>query len=347
MPRHTPTSPWTRKLIVIAAVLFLANGAVALIGPSLPEPVTYPTREVQLSVELLDEQTADGCVDLLVAGNSMAAHGLSAQRLAEGAGLDDGVVATLPGSIAAVDIDWMERITLPRTRPGTIVYVASPLTFAPQEVVDRYGFGLYNRAVETRGGWPGDLQRWAVDHVPLVRYRSAVVDFEALVDGAEGELPTSYAQILAETGRTVEPDGHIRANGSFGGAQGFLDLLRTLAAGVEDVWDVDEEQVDQLATHLLGLTEEGHTVLLVIPPVSSTLPEVFPDGPEGYAAYLGAARRVAADAGVPAVDLSGAGYGDELFWDTHHLNALGADRFTAEVGRALPAGAAASCTEVP
>ena len=90
-------SPWARKGVAIVAVLLAANLVLALVGPSLPEPVTYPTREVQLAVERLDARTADGCMDVLVTGNSVAAEALSAQRLAESWGLKSGVVSVLPG----------------------------------------------------------------------------------------------------------------------------------------------------------------------------------------------------------------------------------------------------------
>jgi hypothetical protein len=329
------TSPWARKAVAVAAVLVAANFALAAVGPSLPDPVLYPTREVQLGVEQLDAQTAGGCVDLLVTGNSIAAHDLSASRLAAELGLRSGVVSVLPGSIAEVDVDWMDRVTLPRARPGTIVYVVSPLTFVPGEVADRYGLGIYTRAVATRGGWAGDLHRWAVDHLPLFEYRLTVSDVEAIVDDAEGDLPTSYAEILAATGRTVEPDGHIRAEGSFAGSDAFLERLADVAQVVSDVWRVDEDQVDALRERFTELTDEGRRVVVVIPPVASSLPPVFPHGVEGYEAYLAAARSLGEGAPFSVVDLSGPGYPDTSFWDTHHLNATGAEQFTAQVGAAL------------
>ncbi len=110
--------PWVRKAVTVIGVLFGANLVLAVAGSDLPEPVVYPTREIQLGVERLERQAGDGCIDLLVTGNSVAAAAISAQRLAPRLGLEDGVVSILPGSIASVDVDWMNRVTLPRVRPG-------------------------------------------------------------------------------------------------------------------------------------------------------------------------------------------------------------------------------------
>ena len=339
-------SPWARKVLAILGVLIVANLVLAVVGPILPEPVTYPTREIQLSVELLDHQTEGGCVDLLVTGNSIAAHDVSAAALAAGLGLGSGVVSVLPGSIASVDVDWMNRVTLPRTDPGTVVYVVSPLTFAPEAVAERYGLGIYTRAVATRGGWPGDLHRWATEHLPLFEYRLALADFAALSDGAEGKLPTSYAEILAATGRSVDPDGHTRATGSFGGSAAFLESLGTAAQLVSDVWEVDQAQVDALADQFAALEADGRRVVLVIPPVSSALPPVFPGGQEGYDEYLDAARRLGQATGVPTVDLADGAYPDSAFWDTHHLNQQGSERLTGEVADALAGTDFPACGEV-
>ena len=328
-------SPWARKLLAVAAVLVVADLALAVLGPDLPDPVTYPTREIQLAVQRLDERTADGCADVLVTGNSVAAEALSAQRLADAWGLTSGVVSVLPGSIASVDVDWMNQVTLPRARPGTVVYVASPLMFVPEEVASRYGLSIYDRAVATRGGWAGDLQRWAVDHLPLVKYRLVLADPEAMVNGLRGDLPESYDDVVGAAGWVIEPDGHIRSTGTWTGDQRFLDAIDDAEAVVGPDWRIDDHQRDELRDQFQRLNEQGVQVVLVIPPVTDDLEAAFPGGSEGFQEYVAEARSVGEGTDVRTVDLSAEDYDDTLFRDTHHLNQQGSDRLTAEVAEAL------------
>lgn len=335
-----------RKVVVVGAVLLLANLVLAVVGPALPEPVTFPTREIQLAIDRLDERTSTGCVDLLVTGNSVAAEALSAQRLAEGIGLQSGVVSVLPGSIGTVDVDWMNRVTLPRADPGTVVYVASPLMFVPEDLAANYGLGIYTRAVAIRGGWAGDLHRWAVDHLPLAKYRLALADTEGIVDQAQGDLPQTYADVIEAAGWTLEPDGHIASTGTWGGSSNFLDRLADEVVRLEGRWRIDGTQVDALADQFRRLDAEGRRVVMVIPPVTDDLTEAYPGGPAGFDAYLDAARSLGDGTGLITVDLSAEPYPDEMFRDTHHLNEVGSRQLTAEVAAQVQDVGAVSCAEV-
>lgn len=339
-------SPWARKAVAIGAVLLGANLVLAAVGPSLPEPVTYPTREIQLAVERLDERTADTCMDVLVTGNSVAAEALSAQRLAQAWGLQTGVVSVLPGSIGVVDADWMRRVTVPRADPGTVVYVASPLMFVPEEIADLFGLGIYQRSVETRGGWPGDLQRWAVDHLPLVRYRQVLADPEAMTDAALGDLPSEYDEIIGVLGWEIEPDGHIRSTGTWSYDPAFFEALDDARSLVGDGWRIDQEQVDALQDEFRRLVDEGRRVVVVIPPVTDDLEAAYPGGSAGFQEYAARARTLAEEAGAIALDFSQDDFDDTLFRDTHHLNQDGSDRLTADVAEALGDTALPRCTEV-
>ena len=284
-------------------------------------------------MDRLDDQAAGGCIDLLVSGNSVAAAALSADRLAARLGLDDGVVGVLGGSIASVDVDWMERVTLPLARPSTVVYVASPVMFFPSEVADQYGLRLYERSVALRGGWAGDLQRWAVDHVPLIRYRSDVADTETLVDTITGEVPTEL--ITEAPGFTLEPDGHVSSTVRWDGNSAWIHTLRDAVDAVGAEWRVDLGEQVALRQHFERLVARGVDVIQVIPPTTDDLPPNFPDGVAGFEEYLEAARGVVEGTGATLVDLSRARYGDELFYDTHHLNEDGSRRLTDDIVAAL------------
>lgn len=335
-----------RKLVAAGGVLVLANLVLAVVGPALPEPVTFPTREIQLAIDRLDERSASTCVDLLVTGNSVAAEALSAQRLAEGVGLATGVVSVLPGSIGTVDVDWMNRVTLPRADPGTVVYVASPLMFVPEDIAADYGLGIYRRAIAVRHGWAGDLHRWAIDGLPLMRYRLALADIEGLVDQAQGDVPETYDEVIEAAGWTLEPDGHIASTGTWSGSSSFLDRLEVEADRLAGRWRIDEDQVAALAEQFRRLDGEGRRVIVVIPPVTDDLIDAYPGGPPGFEAYLDAARGLGEGSGPVVVDLSTEPYTDDLFRDTHHLNEAGSRRLTAEVAAALQRTDTVSCAEV-
>jgi hypothetical protein len=335
---------WLRKAIAVGGVLLLANAVFAVLGPHLPDPVVYPTREIQLGVDRIDARAADGCVDLLVSGNSVAAAALSAQRLAERLGLDEGVVGVLGGSIASVDVDWMRRVTIPRTQPGTVVYVASPVMFFPDDVAEQYGLRIYERSVALRGGWPGSLQRWAVDNIPLIRYRSDIADPETLVDAVTGEIPTDV--VTQAPGFTVEPDGHLASTVRWSGDQTWLATLKEAVDAVGTSWRVDLDQQATLRQWFDELDRRGMDVIEVIPPVTDDLRANFPDGPEGFETYLEAARGVVDGTSASLVDLSELPYPDDLFFDTHHLNEEGSRRLTDDVVAALGDQQFTSCDDV-
>ena len=346
MPVSGSRSVLVRKLVAVVGALALANLALAVVGPTLPEPVTFPTREIQLAIDRLDERTSSTCVDLLVTGNSVAAEALSAQRLAEGVGLGSGVVSVLPGSIGTVDVDWMNRVTLPRADPGTVVYVASPLMFVPEDIASDYGLGIYTRAIAIRGGWAGDLHRWSIEHLPLMEYRLALADIEGLVDQAEGDVPETYDEVIEAAGWTLEADGHIASTGSWSGSSPFLDRLAEEAGRLEGRWRIDQVQIDALAAQFRRLDDEGRRVIMVIPPVTADLIDAYPGGTAGFEEYLDAARSLGEGSAPVVVDLSAADYPDELFRDTHHLNEAGSRRLTAEVTAALQDTEAVPCGEV-
>jgi hypothetical protein len=334
-------NPWVRKVVALAGVLLVANLAFAVIGPDLPEPVVYPTREIQLGVERLEDQAGEGCIDLMVSGNSVAAAALSAQRLAERLGLDDGVVAVLGGSIASVDVDWMERVTLPRADPGTVVYVASPVMFFPEDAAEEFGLRIYERSVALRGGWPGDLQRWAVDHLPLIRYRSDVADTETLVDAITGDTP---AELPTEgPGFRLEPDGHVSSTVQWDGNSAVFDRINQAVDAVGSTWRIDLEQQAILRRHFDRLSAEGVDVIELIPPVTDDLPFNFPGGPAGFEEYLEAARGVVDGTDATLVDLSHLPYPDQLFYDTHHLNESGSQQLTDDLVAALGDQSFAPC----
>lgn len=338
------SSPWARKVVAVLGVLLAADLVLTVVGPHLPEPVRYPTREIQLGVERLDEQAAQGCIDLLVTGNSMAAADLQPQHLADALGLQRGVAAILPGSIADVDIDWMERISLPRAEPGTVVYVASPIMFFPREAAKAYGLSIYTRALATQRGWISDAHRWAVDHLPLIRYRTVLADPETLVDAARGDIPEHL--VTEGPGFTIEPDGHVNYSGAWAQDPARLQAIGDAFDVVGDTWRIDWDQRDHLRDEIQALQDQGRQVVVVIPPVTDDLPPLFPEGADGYARYLQAARTVTQGTGAALVDLSTEPYPDELFYDTHHLNQRGSDRLTAEVVDALAGVATPSCASL-
>jgi hypothetical protein len=213
-------------------------------------------------------------------------------------------------------------------------------------VAQRYGLSIYTRSVRTRGGWPGDLHRWAVDHLPLAKYRLVLADPEALVDGLRDELPTTYDDVIDATGWTIEPDGHIRSTGTWNGDPRFLDAIGDAEAIIGGQWRIDDHQRDVLRAQFRRLEDRGVQVVVVIPPVTDDLEAAFPGGTDGFADYVAEARSVGDGTGTLTVDLSGEDYPDDLFRDTHHLNQQGSDRLTGEVADALAGAAFPRCDGV-
>ena len=218
--------------------------------------------------------------------------------------------------------------------------------FVPDEVASRFGLGIYNRAVATRGGWAGDLHRWAVDHVALARYRLVLADPEALVDAAQGDLPETYDDVVETLGWVIEPDGHIRSTGTWNGDPAFFDAINDAEAIAGGDWRIDTHQRDALRDQFQRLQDEGRQVVVVIPPVTDDLEAAFPGGVAGFQAYVEEARGVGDGTGAITLDLSAEDFDDTMFRDTHHLNQQGSDRLTAEVADALAGTPLPACDDV-
>ena len=118
--------------------------------PLPPRPGHVPDPGDPARVDQLDERTAAGCVDLLVTGQLGRGRGPVGRSAGRGPwACATGVVSVLPGSIATVDVDWMNRVTLPRARSGD-----DRLRRLAADVRARGGRGPLRARASTPGPWP-------------------------------------------------------------------------------------------------------------------------------------------------------------------------------------------------
>ncbi len=333
-----PKQIWIRKLVAIVGVFVVVNLLAWAAGSVLSEPVTFATRGMQFQDRIIEERSRQGCVDLVVAGNSVSFQGISPTSLADQVGLESGLSVGIAASIATIDVDWMDRVALDRLDPSVVVWVASIGSFLPAEDVEGLIVSLYNRAPATSRSEGAALDRWLSPYVPLVRERPAITNFDAIIDQLEGNIPENAAEAFAaQPNYERDPDGHLRVDQTFDPRFAPLKALSTAFELVVPDWPVDTEQVVAISDYLAELEAQGITTVVVVPPATDELVSVLPGGAHNFARHADAAAQVAERAGSVLVDESQGAYDNEHFSDTHHLNITGAPILTAAVAEELGA----------
>ncbi len=160
--------------IGIAVVVLGAELTARLLSPYLDEPLRYGDRATQTKAsQLAHLRAAEGCVDVVFAGNSMSRDAIDPSvftasdthgRRAYNASLD----AASPALLAR----WLLEEVEPRLHPRAIVVAVSSLDVNRNARAGPSAFERYETAVATRSDVLGRIQ-WAI------MQRSALVDHRA------------------------------------------------------------------------------------------------------------------------------------------------------------------------
>jgi hypothetical protein len=328
------TRRWRLALVGVVMVLVVlgAEAGARALSPYLDEPLVWGDRATQVKVAQIE---ARGCADVVIAGNSMARDGIQPAIVDADLGVATYNAALDAAGPALID-RWLSDEVVPELDPTTVVLAVSSIDLNGAGAAAAAAAESYDDSIMGRDDLVGELGAWATEHSDLVRYRT------------ELRQPTV---VWAALGRAVrdEPVPHISTDGIAGiiGADGEGLSRRDLeftgtsvsAAFARDQllndFAIGSSQVQSMRALLTELDDDDTDVVVVILPVTDEYVELHPGGADDFEAFLATVDEVAADTGTDVVDLHDAGYADELFADTHHLNGAGSERLSRELADAL------------
>lgn len=324
---------WSTKLTVIAAILVLANAAAAAVGPALSPPLEFANPIAQAKHDQLHETGRPPCVDLVVAGASVASYGVDPELLSTLLpGSPSGYNAALFGSLLGVETDWLERFVLPVTKPSLILYVLPTAVFHTDSAGLAFNLDQWQSARATRQGRLASADRWAADHLPLYRYRAELTDAGQLLRWVTGRPPRDSLDL---GDASLRPSGFTTKGGTWDpssprAGQALVTLGRRYAG-----WQVEDSELAALRGFVERRRAEQLPVVFVLPPMTAANLAAHPGGGADLSRYRLAVGGLAADLTVPVLDLSELSIPDADYADPVHLGPRGAATFTEAVATEL------------
>lgn len=323
-----------------AAVLLLAELAARAAAPHLPAPDPWGDAARTVKIAQMDHlRTLDGCVDVVMAGDSMARDGFdpttftahdTQHRTAYNASLD----AAGPDLLEP----WVAEQVVPRLRPATVLVAISSIDLNRNGAANGAALEAYAASPGGRHDLLGRFDRFVSDHVALVGHRRELRSPDLVLDALDGQEPA--APFARDDLGSPVLDGVLGPRGEGRSRAELVVDLSTATEGPAAAFARDQllggfALVDDPVERLSGLVDAirgaGAAVVLVVLPTTDAFASLHPHG----AADVSAARTVVLDAAVaaevPVVDLSDEHWPADHFADTHHLNGLGARRLSAEL----------------
>ncbi len=324
---------WGTKLVVVLAMLLVANAAAAAVGPGLSQPLEFVNPIAQAKYDQLHQAGRPPCVDIVVAGASVASYGVDPDLLAAGVtGSPSGYNAALFGSLLEVETDWLERFVLPVTHPSLILYILPTAVFHADSAGLAFNEEQWQSARATRRGWLAGADRWAADNLPLYRYRSELTDAGQLLRWITGRPPEDSLDLgdasLRPSGFTVK--GGIWDPTSTRSGQALVTLGRRYAG-----WQIEDSELMALRRFVEHTNDEELPVVFVLPPMTEANLAAHPGGGADLSEYRLTVGGLAAELAVPVIDLSELAIPDGDYADPVHLGQRGAEAFTEAIAAEL------------
>lgn len=332
---------WVVALLIVVAVLVLAEGAVRVLSPDLlPPDWGSGAGEVQHKYDQLAARQADGGTDLLVVGDSQIDGGIDPVAVGRAAGFSRPYNAALLGARLPAQGRWFFDHLLPQDRPRLVLQGMSPvlvsdLGSSPADVSAYETMLSENFRRLDPDAWQTGEQ-WLADQLYLVRYRSSLrsprIVGQAISDRVTGTKTLPDIQRDAEHwDRAISPSGQdTDYRKGVLQAAGPKPLYEALAKLVQDPF-----RFEAYDTLLDAYQRAGVPVVVVIPPVA--LREMAANGVD-VDRWRAASAEIASRAqarGLTVLDFTDADYPRDAFFDPLHLNGVGSARFSDELGAAL------------
>lgn len=320
-------------MLAAAAAVVLAELAVRVVAPYLPEPERYGDTTTQAKAAQL-QRIADGaapgpCSRVVVAGNSMARDAFDPAVAAA----DPAFVGSYNASLDAASPDlldrWLVEQVVPATDPSLVVVAIASLDLNARSKGAASALEAYETAPATADGPLGRLGAFADRTSALVRHRRELTDpttWGPTLDRLRAGTPaprTDAGGVPGLVGPTGE--GRSRRQGRYTPGNAVTRTFTTQQ--LLNDFTLDETSASSLRRLVDDLRAAGTSVVLAALPVTDEYASFHPSGTEDMDRYLATLRDVAVDRAVPLLDLH-ADAPPEEFADTHHLNGAGADRFS-------------------
>ena len=325
---------WLGLAIGALVVLLLAEVAVRVIEPRLPEPPDWfsPSaarlvREMDAFEVRGDPSTGSTRLGTAIAGSSMAGRDLLPEYVVDERWFPSRSVALAGGGQTTLQERWLLEEVVPRVDPATVIWGISSLDFNAARRADT--IGRYDAARATRTGFFGAADRTLAEVSALARNRAALRD------------PYLMSQVLTGTDESnALPDRHGEQAITF--ARGFEDLPpATLArmraeeaAFARNVqlrdFHIGRAELDAYRRTLRSLRRSTDHLAVVILPVTQQYIDAHPDGARDYDRWVRVVTRIAREEQVPVLDETHT-MPDSAFRDLEHLGLAGAVEFSSRI----------------
>lgn len=307
--------PLLRMFVAVVAVVVAAEVAIRLVGPELPEPITWYHEIAQAKTEQLEDH--DGSLDVVFTGTSQSYHAIDPDLIDDRLGTRS-YNAGIPAGIPTVQQRWLFDTVVPNLDVDTVVWALSSvdLNAARPSPMDT----VYDSAFATRKGALAEVDRWLFDRLDLFRHRRTLADPRSWFSE---EDPLGRARsVLFSSGKRTPGSANLTAR----------ERQRVRREVVGD-FEVGGQMTEAIEQTVGALEARGIDVLFVWLPEAPRFVDLLPD-PSAHGRAKEEAVRLAQGLGARFIDVS-SGFGDDDFIDFTHLDGDAAQRLSARLSRLL------------
>jgi hypothetical protein len=315
-------------LVVVVAVLLVAELATRVIASHLPAPLLWQSYETQRKVQQINALSKKGGAQIVYLGSSLPDVGIEPTVVDRQIG--GGVTsynAGLASSIPRMTKVWAEDVVIPKLHPKILVLGVGAYDLGAAGGAGRTAF--YDAFLASPGakeamGTEDPIQvanRWLGEHSSLWFHKAQLRDPETVLHAIEGQKPPVDIEAA-----DLDADGRETADQYFP----FSNQPRI---NVTD-WTLGSKDVDAVKQLIAFAAKRGIRVVLVDMPVTNQLVNRMPHGETSYQQFgfdLGALG-ITSHAKVLYFDNIRS---DSYFLDDIHLNHAGAVLLSTRLGAAL------------
>ena len=320
----------SRALLVVAAVILLAEVGARALSPRLPDPVTWDNPFTQAKVGQMEEE---GSADVVFLGSSVVNVGIDPARATAGTGRS-GYNAALPGSTPILWRAWAADAVIPLLCPAVVVIGVTPRDYNDHDTGNRGALDQYlsspGRLLHLGEAGFGD------------RAESAVSSrFTLAADRSLLRQPANVVRWLLDLPVDDRRDSELTGDGRFFGFDDHNferkpDRRRRLRSGAFRDFAVGGLEEGALRGLIGDVLATGAVPVIVeMPVLEAELVSLLPGGEADMAAFRAGLDRVATLTGHPVLRFPDLHDRKRLFADEYHLNGAGVTRVSDRLAEEL------------
>jgi hypothetical protein len=299
----------------LLAVVLVAELALRVVGPGLPEPMVWYHEIAHAKTEQMEQH--EGPLDFVFTGTSQSYHAIDPELIDERLG-SRSYNAGIPAGVPPVQARWLFDAVVPNLEVDTVVWALSSVDMngaRPKQMEP-----VYDSAFATRRGALAELDRWLFDRLALFRHRRTVADPQAWF--SQDDPLGAARSVLLSSGKRTPGTPNLSEQER---QRVHRDVVGDFEVGgrmTQAIWETVEE-----------LRARDIEVVFVWLPEAPRFVDLLPD-PGSQQQAKDEALRLADDLGAPIVDVS-SGFGNDDFIDFTHLDGDAADRLSLRLSKEL------------